>query len=77
MRTTLNLDPDVAQQLSEQARSKRRSVSRVANEVLRAGLLAQNQRVAMAPYEPPVFDTGRPLIDVTDIGQALEQLERG
>ena len=77
MRTTLNLDPDVASQLSAQARRHGRSVSRVANDVLRAGLLAQQQPAALAPYDPPELETGRPLIDVTDIGEALEQLERG
>ncbi|MDQ3880764.1 MAG: hypothetical protein M3295_06810 [Chloroflexota bacterium] len=77
MRTTLNLDPDVAEQLSAQARRDRRSMSRVANELLRAGLLAQNQPVVLPPYDPPEVDTGRPLIDVTDVGEVLERLERG
>lgn len=77
MRTTLNLDEDVAKQLTERARRGGRSMSRVANELLRAGLLAQRQRRDLAPYEPPVVDTGRPLIDVTDIGEAIELLERG
>jgi hypothetical protein len=77
MRTTLNLDEDVARQLSDHARRRGRSRSRVANDLLRAGLLAQRQPEALSPYDPPVFDTGRPLIDVTDIAEALEQLERG
>ena len=77
MRTTLNLDADVASQLTAQARQDGRSMSRVANDVLRAGLLAQQRPVALPPYDPPVVETGRPLIDVTDIGEALEQLERG
>ena len=75
MRTTLNLDEDVARQLTERARRKNRSLSRVVNEVLRAGLLAGRQPVPMTPYDPPEVDTGRPLIDVTDIGEVLEQLE--
>ncbi len=77
MRTTLNLDPDVAEQLSAQARRHGRSMSRVANELLRAGLLAQSQPVVLPPYDPPAVDTGRPLTDVTDVGEALERLERG
>lgn len=77
MRTTLNLDPDVASQLTAQARQDGRSMSRVANDVLRAGLLAQLRPVALPPYDPPEVETGRPLIDVTDVGEALEQLERG
>lgn len=77
MRTTLNLDDDVARQLSEQARRAGRSRSRVANDLIRAGLLAQRHPEAIEPYDPPVVDSGRPLIDVTDIGEALERLERG
>jgi len=77
MRTTLNLDDDVARQLSQLARRSGRSVSRIANQVLRAGLLARQQPKPIEPYEPPEFDTGRPLVDVTDIGEALERLEAG
>jgi hypothetical protein len=77
MRTTLNLDDDVARQLTEQSRRKGRSVSRVANELLRAGLLAVQQAPVLSPYDPPEVDTGRPLMDVTDIGEVLERLEGG
>ena len=77
MRTTLNLDEDVARQLADQARRRGRSRSRVANDLMRAGLLAQQRPAALPPYDPPVVDTGQPLIDVTDVGEALEQLERG
>jgi hypothetical protein len=75
MRTTLNLDPDIASQLASLARRDRRSVSRVANDVLRAGLLAEQQPSALTPYDPPELDTGRPLVDVTDLAEALERLE--
>ncbi len=74
MRTTLNVDDDVAQRLAQIARQSGRSVSRVANQLLRAGLLAERGSGALPPYEPPAVDTGRPLIDVTDVGEALEQL---
>ena len=76
MRTTLNLDEDLSRQLTEMARQRRCSVSRMANQLLRAGLLAGQRQEPLAPYEPPTFDTGRPLLDVTDIGEALERLER-
>lgn len=77
MRTTLNLDEDLARRLSELARTSGRSVSRVSNEVLRAGLRALQQRPRAVPYDPPVFDTGKPLLDVTDVADALELLDRG
>jgi len=75
MRTTLNLDEDVAQQLAELARSRGTSVSRAANQVLRGGLLAGRQPQALTPYDPPRLDTGKPLLDVTDIGETLEILD--
>jgi plasmid stability protein len=76
MRTTLNLDEDVARQLAALARRHGRSLSRVANELLRAGLRAENDGRPVAPYAAPTFDTGRPLVDVTDVAAALEVLER-
>ena len=77
MRTTLNLDDDVALRLASLARESGRSLSRVSNELLRVGLRATQDSPVIPPYEPPVFDTGRPLVDVTDIAEALEILERG
>lgn len=74
-RTTLNLDEDVARQLSELARRRGRSVSRVANQALRAGLLAGAQPMPLRPYEPPEVDTGRSLMEVTDISEVLDRLE--
>lgn len=77
MRTTLNLDEDVARPLAQMARRSHRSLSRVANDLLRDGLRASQGAPKAIPYEPTVFDTGRPLIDVTDVAQAIELLERG
>jgi hypothetical protein len=76
MRTTLNLDDDVARHLAERARREARSLSRVANDAIRWGLRAEREGVRPTPYDPPVFDTGEPLVDVTDVSAALEVLER-
>lgn len=76
MRTTLNLDDDVATQLAARAREEGRSLSRAANDLLRAGLRVQQSGSVLQPYEPPVFDTGRPLVDVTDVAAALDVLDR-
>lgn len=73
MRTTLNLDPDVASRLAEEARRRGLSLSRVANELIRGGLRA-GSRPDLTSYQPPTFDTGRPLLDVTDVAAALELL---
>lgn len=75
MRTTLNLDADVARELGDMARSQGRSVSQIANAVLRGGLLAARHPAALPPYEPPTFDSGKPLMDVTDIGETMEVLD--
>jgi hypothetical protein len=58
------------------ARERGISLSRVANEYLRAGLRSSREAVTGTAYEPPVFDTGRPLVDVTDVAAALESLDR-
>jgi plasmid stability protein len=75
MRTTLNLDDDVAGRLREFAKREGRSLSRVVNDVLRAGFGVLETPVARRPYAAQVFDTGRPLLDVTDVAAALEALE--
>ena len=75
MRTTLNLDDDVVAQVSGRAREQARSLSRVANDLIRAGLQAARERPMPSPYEPPTFDTGAPLVDVTDVASALEVLD--
>ncbi len=75
MRTTLNLDDDVAAQLTAEARRRGSSHSKVANDLIRAGLRAGRQPVTRAAYEPPTFDTGRVLLDVTDVAAALEVLD--
>lgn len=76
MRTTLNIDEDVAAELAEEARRRGRSRSRVANELMRAGLRVGREVAAPEPYEAPTFDTGTPLIEVTDVAAALEVLDR-
>jgi plasmid stability protein len=75
MRTTFNLDDDVAAQLAAEARRRGTSQSRAANELIRAGLRAAREPVAPSAYEPPTFDTGRVLLDVTDVAAALEILD--
>ncbi|MBS1837321.1 MAG: antitoxin [Actinobacteria bacterium] len=75
MRTTLNLDDDVVARLNHEASRGGRSLSRVANDLIRAGILADEQKraaAAVTPYIPPVVDTGRPLMDVTDIAEVLD-----
>jgi hypothetical protein len=76
MRMTLNLDDDVATQLAAESRKRGTSLSRMANEYLRAGLHSSREAMAGTAYDPPVFDSGRPLVDVTDVAAALKSLDR-
>jgi hypothetical protein len=76
MRTTLNLDDDVAAHLAAESRARGASLSRMANEYLRAGMRASREAPALSAYAPPTFDTGRPLLDVTDVAAALDSLDR-
>jgi hypothetical protein len=76
MRTTLNLDDDVASRLAAESRKRGESLSRTANDFLRAGMRASQRSDGTSSYEPPAFDSGRPLLDVTDVAAALESLDR-
>lgn len=75
MRTTLNLDDDVAAQLTQLARSDGRSLSRLANELMRDGLRTRRSPPSRGDYVPPVLDSGAPWVDVTDVAQALDRLD--
>lgn len=75
MRTTLNIDAEIAQHLSQLAHERNRSLSRVANEVLQAGLRTISREALPTPFEPRVHDSGRPLLDVTDTAEALDVLD--
>ena len=77
MRTTLNLDDDVAVELAEVARRDGSSLSRAANKLLRRGLRSEREKPAIEPYVPPTFDTGHVLLDVTDVADALQALDDG
>lgn len=77
MRTTLNIDDDLAEALSDLARTRARSLSRVANELIRAGLRSEREAARPSPYDPVVFRSGSARVDVTDVASALEVLDAG
>jgi hypothetical protein len=77
MRTTLNLDDDVAARLADESRKRGASLSRTANEFLRMGMRESHRAEATDAYQPPAFDSGRARLDVTDVAAALESLDAG
>ncbi|GIU84933.1 MAG: hypothetical protein KatS3mg008_1708 [Acidimicrobiales bacterium] len=77
MRTTINLDDDLASYLKKLARRDGKSVSRIVNDLVRAALGATRGAGSEEEYRPTVLHTGRPKIDVTDVATALERLESG
>lgn len=63
-RTTLDLDPQVAQELRRRAKRERKNMGQVASEVLA-------QAFAEKPEVPPPFewishDLGQPMVDLED-----------
>jgi hypothetical protein len=79
MRTTVTLDPDVAEQLKAIARSRNLSFKTALNNAVRAGLAAE--RGGVRPYRAPARPMGlRPGIDLTHalrLADALEDEEIG
>lgn len=74
IRTTVTLDPDVAQQLKSLARRRNLSFKAALNSTVRAGLAAE--RGGGRPYRAPVRPMGlRPGVDLTHALQMAESLE--
>jgi hypothetical protein len=74
MRTTVTLDPDVAEQLKALARRRNSSFKAALNDAVRAGLAAE--RGGSRPYKMPTGKLGvRPGIDLTKALQLAYELE--
>jgi hypothetical protein len=75
MRTTLTLEPDVAQLLTLRMAQKKQSLKRAVNEALRIGLAA-NRSTKEVPYtvKPHPFRF-KPGIDMDKLGQLVDELE--
>lgn len=70
MRTTVDLDDDVAAALERLRRERSLGLSAAVNEVLRLGL----RRRQSAPFRQVTHDLGL-LIDVDNVAEALETLD--
>ena len=76
MRTTLTLDPDVAQLLRREVRHTDSSMKAVVNDALRLGLGMRSKPVAPSRYrvEPHAFGF-KPGIDMDRLNQLVDELE--
>jgi len=76
MRTTLTLDPDVAEQLRQRVRRTGQGFKAIVNEALRLGL-----GMAGKPASPPRFKVRphsfgfKPGIDLDRVNQLVDELE--
>lgn len=76
MRTTVTLDPDVAQKLKVYAHRERLSFKQALNELIRRGLRAQQDPPSREPFQVKAHHGGfRPGIDPGRLNQLLDQLE--
>src|SRR5436309_1268589 len=64
-RTTIDLDPIVLAELHRRSRRERKSMGRLASEILAAGL-AERGEPAAEPFEWIASDLGKPSVDLED-----------
>jgi hypothetical protein len=75
MRTTLTIEPDVAQQIRRRVAQKKCTLKQVVNEALRAGLASiEKERRIRFKVEPHSFQF-KPGIDPNKLNQLLDDLE--
>ena len=74
MRTTINIEDDLALRLKEEAHRKRRPFTELVNDAIRAGL--PPLFLQRTPYRVRVWDaTLQPGIDPTKLNQLADELE--
>ena len=76
MRTTLTIEPDVAQLLRREIRRSDRSMKAVVNEALRIGLGMGSKTPQTSRYEVKPHAFGfKPGIDINRLNQLVDELE--
>jgi predicted transcriptional regulator len=73
MRTTVTLADDVAAELQRLQRERSIGVSEALNELARAGMVRRSE--PRPRFVQRTHDFGRGTVDVTNVAEALEQLE--
>lgn len=74
MRTTVTLDPDVAEKLKRLAHARRASFKQTLNEALRRGLSGQVDRAASRFRVVPQASGFRPGVDHRRLNQLVDEL---
>lgn len=76
MRTTLTLDPDVAQRLETEMRRSGQGMKAVVNRALRVGLGMTDKPTEPAPFRVVPHSFGvRPGLDLDRMNQLVDELE--
>ena len=76
MRTTLTLDPDVAQKLKNRMAEERAPLKKVINDALRRGLAAKPDPKPKEPFRVVPHSFGfKPGIDVNKLNQLVDELD--
>jgi predicted transcriptional regulator len=73
VRTTVSLADDVAAEIQRMRRKRSISVSEALNELARAGMVYKTK--PRQPFVQRTHDFGLSKIDVTNVAEALEQIE--
>ena len=76
MRTTLTLEPDIADRVSREMRRTRKGMKEVVNEALRVGLGRAGKSAPPKPFEvrPHAFGF-KPGVDLDRMNQLVDELE--
>ena len=76
MRTTLTLEPDIADRVSREMRRTGKGMKELVNEALRVGLGLAGKQALPKPFEvrPHAFDF-KPGIDLDRMNQLVDELE--
>lgn len=76
MRTTLTLDDDNVVRLERLRRERDANLKDVVNDAIRRGLNEMDAPPQKrAPFRTTVFDPGKPLVPIDNIGDVIEMLD--
>lgn len=78
VRTTIEFDSDVAEELARRRRDGQTTLRDDVNRLIRLGLTREREqasRASIARFNTPRFDSGRPLTSIDDVESAISLAE--